>query len=230
VLISDDLAVAIGRGELELYYEPQVELCTGRIVGMEALVCWNHPMRGLLIASAFLPIAEKSGAITVIGQWVIDRACRQMSLWREAGTAPQTLAINIPYSLMKKGDELVQFVTDALAKWGVAPGELELGVTESVMARAAMAQNDVLERLQSVGIKISIDDFGIRCSTFDYLGLYRVDRIKIAQSLIDGATQDGDGAAMVRAIVGMARELGIEVVAPRAMQPHNAALGSPGRG
>jgi diguanylate cyclase (GGDEF)-like protein/PAS domain S-box-containing protein len=230
VLISDDLAVAIGRDELELCYERQVELCTGKIVGMEAHIQWRHPTRGLLMASQFLPIAEKSGAITAIGQWLIDRACRQMSVWREAGTVPPTLAVNIPYSLLKKGDDFAQVVTGALAKWGVAPGELELGVTESVMAQAAMAQNDVLERLHTVGIKIAIVDFGTRCSTFDYLAAYRVNRIKIAQSLLDAATQDADGAAMVRAIVAMARELGIEVVAPGAMQPHNGALGSPRRG
>jgi diguanylate cyclase (GGDEF)-like protein/PAS domain S-box-containing protein len=151
VVITDDLALALSRDEFELQYEPQVELCTGRLVGMEALVRWRHPTRGLLMPSEFLSIAEKSGAITAIGHWVIDRACRQMSLWRKTGSAPPTMAVGVSYAQIRKGDEFVQFVTETLAKWGGAPGELEIGVTEYTLARATMAQNDVLDRLQNLG-------------------------------------------------------------------------------
>jgi EAL domain-containing protein (putative c-di-GMP-specific phosphodiesterase class I) len=228
VVITEDRVGAISREEFELYYEPQLELGTGRVVGMAALIRWHHPTRGPLLPSAFLSIAEKSGAVTAIGQWAIDRACRQMSIWRETGIAPATIAVNISYAQIKNGGAFMQFVTEALAKWHVAPGELELDVTESMLAQAAMAQNDVLDQLQKFGVRISIDDFGTKCSTFDYLRTYRVNRLKISQPLIDAAQRDADGAAMVRAIVGMARELGIEVIAPGVKT--EAAAGVTGRG
>jgi diguanylate cyclase (GGDEF)-like protein/PAS domain S-box-containing protein len=213
VAVTEELGMAISRHEFELHYQPQVELGTGRIVGMEALVRWHHPTRGLLGPSAFLSVAEKSGAITAIGQWVIDQACKQMSIWRKAGIAPSTLAMNISHVQTKAGGEFVKFVAETLEKWGLAPSELQFDVTESMLARAAMAQSDVLLRLQKLGIKISIDDFGTKYSTLDYLRTYRVNCLKIPQSLIHAAARDAGSAAAVRAIVGIARELNIEVIA-----------------
>jgi diguanylate cyclase (GGDEF)-like protein/PAS domain S-box-containing protein len=213
VAITDELRLALGRGEFELYYQPQVELSTNRIAGMEALIRWNHPKRGLLMPSAFIAVAERTGAIAAIGQWVLDRACQQMSSWRAAGIAPPTIAVNISPVQIKIGSEFVELVTETLAKWHLAPANLELDVTESMLARATLAQNDVLERLQKIGVKISIDDFGTKYSSLDYLKTYRVNRLKIPQPLIDSATRDPDSAAMVRAIVGIARELNIEVIA-----------------
>jgi EAL domain-containing protein (putative c-di-GMP-specific phosphodiesterase class I) len=158
-------------------------------------------------------VAEKSGAITAIGQWAIDRACKQMNIWRESGIAPPTLAMNISHVQTKAGGEFVKFVAETLEKWGLAPSELQFDVTESMLARAAMAQSDVLLRLQKLGIKISIDDFGTKYSTLDYLRTYRVNCLKIPQSLIHAAARDAGSAAAVRAIVGIARELNIEVIA-----------------
>jgi len=213
VAISDELHLAVDRGEFEVYYQPQVELSTSQIVGMEALIRWNHPKRGLLTPAAFIEAAERTGAIAAIGQWVLDRACQQMSLWRAAGIAPPTIAVNISPVQIKTANEFVELVTKTLAKWHLAPADLELDVTESMLARATLAQNDVLERLQKIGVKISIDDFGTKYSSLDYLKTYRVNRLKIPQPLIDSATRDPDSAAMVRAIVGIARELNIEVIA-----------------
>jgi diguanylate cyclase (GGDEF)-like protein/PAS domain S-box-containing protein len=213
VTVADELRGALAREELKLFYQPQVELHSGRIVGMEALVRWQHPTRGLLTPSAFIPIAERTGAIVVIGQWVLDRACQQMHRWQESGIAPQTIAVNISSAQIKAGSEFIKFVTDTLAKWQLSPANLELDVTESMLARAALAQNDVLERLHSLGVKISIDDFGTKYSSLDYLRTYRVNRLKIPQILVNTATRDSESAAVVRAIVGIARELGIEVIA-----------------
>ncbi|MDO8878082.1 MAG: EAL domain-containing protein [Pseudolabrys sp.] len=213
VAVTEELSMAISRHEFELHYQPQVELGTGTIVGMEALVRWHHPTRGLLGPSAFLSAAEKSGAITAIGQWAIDRACKQMNIWRGSGIAPRTLALNISHVQTKAGSEFVKFVAETLEKWGVAPSELQFDVTESLLARAAMAQSDVLSRLQKLGIKISIDDFGTKYSTLDYLKAYRVNRLKIPQSMINAAERDAGSAATVRAIVCIARELNIEVIA-----------------
>jgi diguanylate cyclase (GGDEF)-like protein/PAS domain S-box-containing protein len=213
VAISSELRQALECGELELYYQPQVELSTNQIIGMEALIRWNHPKRGLLLPAQFIEIAERTGMMTAIGQWVLESACRQMSSWRAAGVAPSTICVNVSPVQIKSANEFVEFVSSTLDKWHLAPADLELDVTESTLARATLAQNDVLERLQRLGVKISIDDFGMKFSSLDYLKTYHVSRIKIPQPLLKSAPGDHDSAAMARAIVDIARELNIEVIA-----------------
>jgi diguanylate cyclase (GGDEF)-like protein/PAS domain S-box-containing protein len=211
--LADDLRKALARNELELHYQPQVELATGRIVGMEALIRWRHPSRGLLHPKEFIPIAERTGVIVALGDWVLDRACGQMRQWHQEGIAPGTIAVNLSLVQIKSGSDLLESVGDTLARWGIAPSELELDVTESMLARARFAQNDVLERLQQLGIRIAIDDFGTQFSSLDYLRAYRVSRLKIPRALVDAATSHSKDAAMVRAIIGIAQELDIEVIA-----------------
>jgi len=213
VALANDLRHALEGDELELYYQPQVELATGRIVGMEALIRWNHPSRGLLKPGDFLPIVEKTPLIVTLGQWVLDHACEQMNAWREAGIAPPILAINLSLKQLQTGDELVASITQALTKWGLSPKDLELDVTESMLAHVTLHKNSVLDRLQQLGVKIAIDDFGSQYSSLDYLKTYRVSRVKIPRVMIDASTQDPESSAMVRAIIGVARELGIEVIA-----------------
>ncbi|WGJ16411.1 EAL domain-containing protein [Methylocapsa sp. D3K7] len=212
--LTGDLRQALEQNELELYYQPQVELFTGRIAGMEALIRWNHPKRGLLMPADFIPIMEKTDAILALGYWVLDHACEQMSSWRTAGIAPMVLAVNLSLGQLRTGDELIQSVTMTLAKWGLTPRDLELDVTESMLAYATWAYNDVLEQLQQLGVTIAIDDFGTQYSSLDYLKHYRVSRVKIPRAMIAAATQqDQESAAMVRAIIGLTRELNIEVMA-----------------
>ncbi len=214
VTLTGDLRQALEQNELELYYQPQVELFTGRIAGMEALIRWNHPKRGLLMPADFIPIMEKTDAILALGHWVLDHACEQMSSWRNAGIAPMVLAVNLSLGQLRTGDELIQSVTMTLAKWGLTPRDLELDVTESMLAYATWAYNDVLEQLQRLGVTIAIDDFGTQYSSLDYLKHYRVSRVKIPRAMIAAATQqDQESAAMVRAIIGLTRELNIEVMA-----------------
>lgn len=213
VAMAEELRNAIIQGEFELHYQPQVELSTNRIAGMEALVRWNHPKRGLLLPGQFIEIAERTGAITSIGQWVLDTACRQMSQWRAAGLAPLTVAVNVSAIQLKAANEFVELVRLTLEKWHLEPGDLELDVTESMLARISLAQNDVLERLHKMGVRISIDDFGTEYSSLDYLKTYHVNRIKIPRPLLDAAPRDLGSAAIARAIVDIARELNIEVVA-----------------
>jgi predicted signal transduction protein with EAL and GGDEF domain len=214
VTLTGDLRQALEKNELELYYQPQVELFTGRIAGMEALIRWNHPKRGLLMPADFIPIMEKTDAIVALGQWVLDHACEQMSSWRNAGIAPVILAVNLSLGQLRTGDELIQFVTTTLTKWGLTPKDLEVDVTESMLAYTTWAYNDVLEQLQQLGVTIAIDDFGTQYSSLDYLKHYRVSRVKIPRAMITAATQqDQQNAAMVRAIIGLARELNIEVMA-----------------
>jgi EAL domain-containing protein (putative c-di-GMP-specific phosphodiesterase class I) len=154
---------------LELYYQPQVELSTNIITGMEALIRWNHPTRGLLKPLDFIPSMEKSGVIVALGQWVLDHACEQMSAWRNAGIAPQTIAVNLCVGQLRTAGEFVQSVTSTLRKWGLSPKELELDVTESMLVHVTVAQNNVLDRLQHLGVKIAIDGFGTQYSSLDYL-------------------------------------------------------------
>ncbi|MGO8846217.1 MAG: EAL domain-containing protein [Methylocella sp.] len=214
VTLTGDLRQALEKNELELYYQPQVELFTGRIAGMEALIRWNHPKRGLLMPADFIPIMEKTDAIVALGQWVLDHACEQMSSWRNAGIAPVILAVNLSLGQLRTGDELIQFVTTTLTKWGLTPKDLEVDVTESMLAYTTWAYNDVLEQLQQLGVTIAIDDFGTQYSSLDYLKHYHVSRVKIPRAMITAATQqDQENAAMVRAIIGFARELNIEVMA-----------------
>ena len=136
-----------------------------------------------------------------------------MSLWRKAGIAPPILAVNVSLVQLKNENKFIDLVGETLAKWGLAPADLEIDVTESMLAYFALAQHNVLERLQKLGVTIAIDDFGTKYSSLDYLRSYHVGRLKIPQLMVDSAAHDPNSAAMVRAIVGIARELNIEVVA-----------------
>ncbi|MDP3814517.1 EAL domain-containing protein [Pseudomonas sp.] len=213
VTLANDLSNALEQDELELYYQPQVELSSGKILGMEALVRWNHPLRGLLEAEAFIRLAEKTGSIVALGQWVLEQACRQMRRWRDDGIAPPLIAVNLSLAQIKSGRELLQDVSATLAKWGLAPSDLEFDVTEATLAQTRWTHNDVLPQLRELGVKIAIDDFGSEYSSFDYLKTYRVNRLKIAQSFINSASADPQSAMSIRAIIIFARELGIGIIA-----------------
>jgi diguanylate cyclase (GGDEF)-like protein/PAS domain S-box-containing protein len=213
VTLASELKTAIDKHEFELQYQPQVELSSQKIVGMEALVRWNHPTRGLLAPAVFIPIAEKSGAIIPLGHWVLDRACRQMSIWRKSGLTLPLIAINLSLFQLKSGRELVRDVMETIAKWGLAPSDLEFDVTEATLAQLTWSQNQVLPQLRELGVKIAIDDFGSEYSSFDYVRAYKVNHLKIAQSFINRSTTDPQSAATIRAIVNFAHDIGIGVIA-----------------
>ncbi|HEV2561825.1 MAG TPA: EAL domain-containing protein [Rhizomicrobium sp.] len=213
VALADELRKALGNNEIEVYYQPEVELLSGTIVGMEALVRWHHPTRGTLAPAAFIGIAEHAGLIQALGQLVLDRACQQMKLWRAQGIAPPVIAVNVSLFQLKAGSEFIKDITNALAKAELPADALELDVTESMLAQATLSQNDVLDRLQQLGVRIALDHFGTEYSSFDYLRTYRVSHLKVAHEFIQKATEDPAQAATVRAIIGVARELGIHVIA-----------------
>nr|WP_191487495.1 EAL domain-containing protein [Pseudomonas sp. FEN] len=213
IAITQDLKKAIEQDELELHYLPEVDLGSGKILGMEALVRWNHPERGLLGAELFIPAAEKTGTIVALGHWVLEHACRQMREWRDEGMAPPVIAINLSLAQLKSGGELLRDVIETTAKWGLSPADLEFDVTEATLAQTKWTQNDVLPRLRELGVKIAIDDFGTDYSSFDYLKTYRVNHLKLAQSFINHATQDAESATTLRAIINFAREVGIGIIA-----------------
>ena len=213
VTVSEDLRRGIERGELDLHYQPLVELTSGRIVGMEALVRWRHPTRGLLQPAAFIPIAETSGVIRELGRWVLEQACSQMRLWQETGVAPPTITVNVSMLELKTGEAFVKDVADILAKAGLEPHALELDITESMMAKANFARNDVIEQLQALGVKIALDNVGADYSSFDYVRAYKVNHLKVGRQFIEAATHDAEQAATVRAIIGVGHDMGIPVIA-----------------
>ena len=213
VFLAEGLRNALERDELELYYQSQVDLSSGRIVGMEALLRWNHPTRGLLLPGVFLPIAEKSGMSQSLGRWVLEGACRQLAEWRKERVPVPLIAVNVSLGQIKAGKEFVRDVKASLADWGLAPTDLELDVTEFALARTTLLQSDVLEELRRMGVRIAIDNFGAQYSSLDYLRTYRVGRLKIARHMVAAASDGGGGEAMIRAIIVLAAELGVEVVA-----------------
>jgi len=213
VTVAEELRGALDRNEFELQYQPQVERSSGRIMGMETLLRWNHPTRGQLKPLEFLAIAEKTGSITAIGKWVLDTACGQMSDWRKAGIALPTISVNVSLVQIKNANEFFQTITGTLAKWDLASSRLELDVKESMLAYSTLANNDVLERLQKLGVRIAIDDFGTKFSSLDYLKSYHITRIKIPKEILDPDTEIAKGGAMLRAIASMAHEMDVEVIA-----------------
>jgi diguanylate cyclase (GGDEF)-like protein/PAS domain S-box-containing protein len=211
--LGGEIKRAIEKNEFELEYQPQVELATQNIVGMEALIRWNHPTRGLLAPGLFIPIAEKTGTIVALGHWVLDQACRQMSLWRAEKLQVSIIAVNLSLFQLKSGQELVRDVTETLSKWGLAPSDLEFDVTEATLAQLTWTQNPILPQLRELGVKIAIDNFGSEYSSFDYVRAYGVNHLKVAQSFINRSTTDPESAATIRAIVNFARDVGIVVIA-----------------
>ena len=213
VRVADELRAALDQGELELYYQPQVELSTGRIIGLEALIRWNHKTRGLLTPGEFIPIAERTGTALQLGNWVFEEACRQLKLWHVEGIAPQVLSVNVSGVQLKGSSELEREVAGSLSRWGLDPSRLELELTESVLMEATQRHKNTLENLRQLGTKIAIDDFGTGYSSLKYLTTYPVNRLKLAQEFVFRVTVDYRNAAVVRAAIRLAHELGLEVIA-----------------
>jgi diguanylate cyclase (GGDEF)-like protein len=213
VTLAEELRLAIGGTELELHYQPLVEINSGRIVGLEALVRWNHPTRGHIMPSIFIPIAERTGAIVPLGNWVFEEGCRQLKRWCDQGIAPDILAVNVSGVQFKRASDLPLEIAASLARWGIKPGNIEVELTETVLMDITKKHGDTFERLGQLGVRTAIDDFGTGYSSLKYLTIYPVNRLKIAQELIFRVTTDSRNATVVRAAIRLAKELGIEVIA-----------------
>jgi diguanylate cyclase (GGDEF)-like protein len=213
IAFAEELRVGIERGELELYYQPQVEIASGRIRGLEALVRWNNPKRGLIMPSEFIPVAEKSAIIHRLGGWVFDAACAQMRQWQNDGIAPEIMAVNVSGMQIKRLDELVRDIAGGLAKWKIAPTTIELELTETVLMEASQKHFDAVGRLRDMGLHIAIDDFGTGYSSLTYLTVFPVNRLKIAQDLVFRVTDELRTATVVKAAIRLAHELNIAVIA-----------------
>lgn len=213
VTMLEDLRAALQRSEFEIYYQPQVEVPSLRITGVEALLRWNHPVSGLLTPGRFISVAEKSGLIAPIGQWVLAEVRRQLRAWNSSGIAPEVTGVNLSAAQLSSPSDFLRDFMLGLTADGLDPGRIEMELTESLLMDAARGHRDVVNRLKALGVRIAIDDFGTGYSSLEYLLDYRVSRIKIAQQFVSRLPHDPASAAIVRATIILAREFNIDVVA-----------------
>ncbi|MGH8509289.1 MAG: putative bifunctional diguanylate cyclase/phosphodiesterase [Gammaproteobacteria bacterium] len=211
-VLENALRKAIERNELQLVYQPQMELKSGRIVAAEALLRWHHPHDGLIGPERFIPLAEETGLIVSIGEWIIHTACRQAGAWRAAGHHGLTVAINVSGAQFIRQD-LVGLLQSALNKSGLPPEAVEIELTETSILRAEQSIFKTLPALKELGIQVALDDFGTGYSSLSYLRQLPVDKLKIDTSFIRHITVDPKDAAIVSAILAMAENLKIPVVA-----------------
>ena len=203
---------ATKRDEFFLYYQPLINARTGEVYGMEALLRWQHPERGLIPSSEFIPLLEETGLILSVGEWVLHEACRQNRIWQEAGLGPLIVSINLSVRQFHKRN-LVDVVTSAIDEAGIDPQQVQLEVTESVLLDRSHSANKILARLGDKGIKLAIDDFGTGYSSLSYLKQYPFDTLKFDRSFIQGITNSDNGAAIVASVINLGHSLGMTVVA-----------------
>ena len=221
VELASSLRHALDNDELRVYYQPLHDLHDGCQVGMEALVRWQHPQRGLVPPGEFIPIAEDNGMIGAIDAWVLEQACRQMMRWNAEGSALRFVAVNVSSRLFSRG-ELDQRVASVLAATGLPPEQLELEVTESAIMEDPDAALKLLTRLRALGIRLAIDDFGTGYSSLARLKRLPVDKLKLDQSFVRGLPDDPEDAAIARAVIALGKSLGLKVLAEGIEQPEQA--------
>ncbi len=212
VLIDRELRQALEQNQFVLHYQPQIDIHTDRIVGAEALIRWQHPVRGLLLPAQFIPIAEERGLIARIGEWVLREACRQNKAWQSSGLPPIAIAINLS-ALHFQQKNLSQEVAQILRDCGPAPRYLELELTESAVMRDADITIAAMHELKAIGVQLSLDDFGTGYSSLSQLKRFPFDKLKIDRSFVQGLPDDADDIALTTAIVAMGKALKLTVIA-----------------
>jgi EAL domain-containing protein (putative c-di-GMP-specific phosphodiesterase class I) len=212
VKLEVGLRKALQNDELYLLYQPQIDVQSAQIVGVEALVRWRHPERGIISPTEFIPLAEETGLIVPIGEWVLRTACRQAMAWQAIGQRPVRIAVNLSAKQFKD-ENLTQIVISTLHDTGLPAELLELELTEGTLMDDARATMVTLEQLRAIGVYLSIDDFGTGYSSMNYLKRFDVRALKIDKSFISGLPQDSENAAITRAIIAMAHGLKMAVVA-----------------
>ncbi|MFZ2169680.1 MAG: bifunctional diguanylate cyclase/phosphodiesterase, partial [Methylococcaceae bacterium] len=210
--IESSLRWALERHEFVLYYQPKVNIHSGAIIGVEALIRWRHPKRGMLLPALFIPIAEDCGLIQPIGRWVLREACLQACAWRQAGLPPVTVAVNTS-ALEFRADGFSGDIRAILEDTGLEPCYLELELTESVLMEDAEFTHSMLHEIADLGVKLAIDDFGTGYSSLSYLRQFPIDTLKIDQSFVNQMTSSPDDASIVQAVISMGKSLNQRVIA-----------------
>ncbi|MBW8900547.1 MAG: EAL domain-containing protein [Massilia sp.] len=211
MLIESGLRHALGNGELILHYQPKFEIGSSRLVGAEALVRWKHPVRGMVPPSEFIPLAESTGLIVQVGEWVLEQACSQAAIWQRAGLPPFRLAVNV--SAREFTPSLPGRVADTLKRYRLAAHWLELEITESTLMHDIEHVIAIMDRISALGVALSLDDFGTGYSSLSYLKRFPIDTLKIDRSFTTGIPLDPSDCAIASTIIGMGRKLGHRVIA-----------------
>jgi len=194
-----------------IWLQPKVELASGNIIGVEALLRWHHKSRGWIAPDVFIPVAEETGLMAALGDWVIQEACKQLAVWKDKGLGHLTIAVNVSVQQFARAD-FVDTVLRAVEQLSADPRLLELEITESLLMRNVDDTTACMRRLRDAGITLSIDDFGTGYSSFGYLRQFPVDALKIDRSFVKDMHHNDDDAAICAAIIAMARELKIKVI------------------
>jgi EAL domain-containing protein (putative c-di-GMP-specific phosphodiesterase class I) len=221
--LETGLRHALEDGSLDLHYQPQVEMGTGRIIGAEALLRWKHPQRGHISPASFIPIAEASGLIVPIGEWVLERACAQAAEWREAGLRKIPISVNVSGVQFHRQD-LCEVVRRKLDAFGLDPSILHIEITETAIVAARERAIELLTQLRRLGVRLALDDFGTGYSSLSYLKSFPIDTVKIDRSFVAEMLTDHTTASIVEAIVSMSRILGLSVVAEGVEDPSQFAF------
>jgi EAL domain-containing protein (putative c-di-GMP-specific phosphodiesterase class I) len=212
--LEADLRLALERHELELHYQPLIELDSGELTGLEALIRWHHPRRGMLGPNDFIPVAEETGLIVPIGEWVLETACRQLGIWQRQqapGEEPLVMSVNLSARQLQSAS-LVDHVRQALQHGGVDPHTLKVEITESIAVADTVANRDMLGELKRLGVQLVIDDFGTGASALDYLRRYSIDTLKIDHSFVEELGQDRRTTTMVQGMIALAKTLELTIV------------------
>ena len=221
--LDAELSTALAEGQLRVAYQPQVELASGRMVGLEALVRWQHPRRGMVAASKFIRVAEETGMIHALGHSVLEHACRDYAAWLESGALEPDvrMTVNLSPRQLARG-EVVGAIATLLADTRIPPSGLCLDITEAAVVADAARAGSVLKRLKALGVRIAMDDFGVGYASLGYLERFPIDTLKIDRSLIDGVSEDGRRQRVVATVVALAETLELDVVAEGIELPEDA--------
>nr|WP_255570866.1 EAL domain-containing protein [Cohnella sp. CFH 77786] len=209
--LENDLRKAIERGEFLLYYQPKVETRSGSVAGMEALIRWKHPTKGMVPPSLFIPAAEDTGLIVPLGEWVLREACRQLQAWMAAGLEPIPVSVNLSSRQFQKKD-LVTRIRGILAEYEIDPKWLELELTESCVMQTPELSNHTMHQLKKSRLSIALDDFGTGYSSFGYLRSFPLDVLKIDKGFVKDVTNNPDNAAIVESLISLSHHLGLKVI------------------
>jgi diguanylate cyclase (GGDEF)-like protein len=221
--LENGLRHALQRDEFSLHYQPKLNLQTGAIVGVEALIRWIHPEFGLVSPADFIPIAEESGLIVPIGRWVLAEACHQAQAWQDIGLTPIRIGINISAVELRIGD-FVGFMSHLITTTGLDPRFLELELTETFLTQDSTSTSAVLHALRGIGLNLALDDFGTGYSSLNHLKRFPIDTLKIDRSFVHGITTNSDDASIVAAVISMGRHLHMRVVAEGVETPEQLAF------